>query len=65
MIEKEEPVPPLPGKARCLKCGKEFQSRDKRRLRICPGCSKINESLSHESVSTEYLREALGGENES
>ena len=31
-----------PARARCLKCQRMFDSRDKRTNRICPKCSNLN-----------------------
>ena len=35
-----------PDLVRCLKCQKEFPSKDRKVNRICPGCSKENDNLS-------------------
>ncbi len=45
------------GKARlnCLKCGRAFLSRDRRKNRLCQKCREINEGL-----LTTYMPEALG-----
>ncbi len=38
---------------RCLKCNKEFQSKDKTRNRLCPFCNQDNQELSlQEEIST-------------
>lgn len=34
----EERVPPRPGRVRCLRCPRDFDSPDRCRIRICPGC---------------------------
>jgi Zn finger protein HypA/HybF involved in hydrogenase expression len=34
-----------PGVTNCLKCGKKFTSSDKRRFRICPACTVVNNSV--------------------
>lgn len=40
-----QPIPPQPGVTTCLKCHAPFDSPDRPRLRICPNCTRSNESV--------------------
>jgi len=37
-----------PGVCTCLRCGREWESPDKRRIRICPRCKQLQrEAINH------------------